>query len=620
MVLLDSSFSLYRSDSSPSYLEHPQQSLSNVTQIKRESGDTAEGMDSVFCEGGTSMGSVTDMSDMNGMEADGATSVCISSTRSSAASLSTAASFSSITSSKCSLPSPLPSVTPHSSTAKHQSSPRPTRASCWWRACHGDVVSFAASSSKLQQHSQFASSSPLTLIANYPKESGPRDFWVDYDNALQTYLRSWASRVLTEGVYKMTVTREGNGEVSLPIACVQNLLVRQHATDLILRYRALSSQQQQPQLNGLKNEFYPTASCALDSINCVRAGEDLNLNSLLGEFCETVVDILMEGGTLNTECNELANVKVGEVIIHTTLYEEIQSIKAATQSILVNLLIKSESDEKDSASSMKGYTASLKRGRNGVLEGAVKFESTEGGGSLRKERATTSKQRLSVGVVFESVVEGMLNELLAAAAAMLKCQIVATPNLLDTFRDTAATTPTATEAGTGAGTAAAGAMVKMEVTASPPSTLSPSQHLHTQQIAPLPPSRVQELLSPILLPLLQGDPLCSHYPLLSDPAASYLTSTATFLRTFSALTRLSSASKMEAAERVLASVFRNRFFRPSNKLRDIQSSLLAGSVYRRKLKIQEQPSIIRSMCTAADGPGANTQIYVPQVITMPHNT
>jgi hypothetical protein len=281
---------------------------------------------------------------------------------------------------------------------------------------------------------------------------------------------------------------------------------------------------------------------------------------ILGEFGDSVLDIMMEGGSLIVDSDEVHGMSSGDIIIHSLLLDEIKSVKSTTLQALSVTSLSSTSTSMKTECLSSISTDKKKRNRE---------EKTENKNVLGKEMEEFS-------CVNNTIFDDICTKILHAAAATLKYQIVTIPHtqLLDTSIQT-----------------------------------------FSDNDSGILRSRVQDLLTPLLLPIPQGNPHSTFYPLLSDPTSTYLKSTTSFSTSFNALSLLSTT--LSTPEKFLQTVFRIRFFKSTNKKRDLPCPYQCGAVYRRKLNSTELPYLVRTRCVSHvrtdDDEKAST--YVPQVTT-----
>ena len=288
---------------------------------------------------------------------------------------------------------------------------------------------------------------------------------------------------------------------------------------------------------------------------------------ILGEFGDSVLDIMMEGGSLIVDSDEVQGMSCGDIIIHSLLLDEIKSVKTTTLLALsVTLSSTSTSSSSSTSTSMKTEclsstcTDKKKRKREEKIE----------------NKSVAGKEMEETSCVNNTIFDDICTKILHAAAATLKYQIVTIPHtqLIDTSTQT-----------------------------------------FSDNDSGILRSRVQDLLTPLLLPIPQGNPHSIFYPLLSDPTSTYLKSTTSFSTSFTALSLLSTT--LSTPEKFLQTVFRIRFFKSTNKKRDLPCPYQCGAVYRRKLNSTELPYLVRTKCLSHvrtdDDEKAST--YVPQVTT-----
>ena len=316
--------------------------------------------------------------------------------------------FSSSSSSSSSSPSPFSSSSPPSS-------------SCWWTGLRGDIITCAASGCNLLQTSNFARSTLLTNISCQPDEDRLRDFWSPYNNLLRSSLQNWESKV-TNSLQPVSLycTKENNCTISLPLVCVANYLERQFLRNLILKYKTLSVSGE----NSLK-DF---------------RGQN-RIDYLLGEYAEVIIDILMEGGTLGgTDSMEVVNLssgfgcETGDVVVHSTLYEELKESRAAViEALLSASLIEDDVDGKKT-NSLHSYEDDdmevLRTYSNGKREkdGERKRDGEMTDSSFDKQSNNepgilTRNQRSAVHRATVIVIEDFLNSILSAAIATFRYQL-----------------------------------------------------------------------------------------------------------------------------------------------------------------------------------------------------
>jgi hypothetical protein len=285
---------------------------------------------------------------------------------------------------------------------------------------------------------------------------------------------------------------------------------------------------------------------------------------ILGEFGDSVLDIMMEGGSLIVDSDEVQGMSCGDIVIHSLLLDEIKSVKTTTlQALSVTSL---SSTSTSTSTSMKTeclpsiFTEKKKRKREEKSE----------------NKSVLGKEMEEISCVNDTIFDDICTKILHAAAATLKYQIVTIPHtqLIDT-----------------------------------------SIQNYSDNDSGILRSRVQDLLTPLLLPIPQGNPHSIFYPLLSDPTSTYLKSTTSFSTSFTALSLLSTT--LSTPEKFLQTVFRIRFFKSTNKKRDLPCPSQCGAVYRRKLNSTELPYLVRTKCLSHvrtdDDEKAST--YVPQVTT-----
>jgi hypothetical protein len=376
---------------------------------------------------------------------------------------------------------------------------------------------------------------------------------VYYDSALPKFLQNWQSRVQTGALpYTMFCIRDAVCDFPLSLSSLQGFLNQRFLVDSILRYRVLL----------LRNS---TADRSLPSL--------LNekMQFLVGEYAEIVLDILSEGACLNTDFIEIPGVAIGELIVHITLLEELKSARASVLEALLEL-----------TSGLKERTVSTD-----TKENFGKRTRDRGHSGVKGLFCETEKEALLS--VQTAIYSDLLTQIFAAATSKIKYQIITTPRIpcknmteitnsegLDNLSSSDATTADVTISTTG--------MLR---------------------------SRVQNILTPHTLPLPPGHPSSKYYPLLVDPNMKYLTSTTSFPTSFANMVRVSEIPL--EPEKYLVNIFRSRFFRSSNRKRDLPSAFLCGALHRRKLE-RTETDVVRSYCTSTVGEHLQGFLsYTPQV-------
>jgi hypothetical protein len=201
---------------------------------------------------------------------------------------------------------------------------------CWWEVCGGDLIAFAASSCQLRLSLPALSPSPsssvstatstnlidaISLSGGYRKE-----YWDVYKTALASILEDWSVSLTGASnayPYSLIIIKEcalpGNTSVllkkpirengtevstqnlqnlSLPLCCLRDFLDREFLIDLInISQDNLKS----------SNKFL----------------------KFVGEYGSLIIDVLIEGGVMNTE-NMNENCSVDELLLHKTLIEELK--------------------------------------------------------------------------------------------------------------------------------------------------------------------------------------------------------------------------------------------------------------------------------------------------------
>ena len=284
---------------------------------------------------------------------------------------------------------------------------------------------------------------------------------------------------------------------------------------------------------------------------------------ILGEFGDSVLDILMEGGSLIVDSDEVQGMSCGDIVIHSLLLDEIRSVKATTLQAL-------------SVTSLSSTSTSM------LMKTECSSSSSIDKKKRKREEKSENKNILGqelneIACVNNAIFDDICTKILQAAAATLKYQIITIPHsqLIDA-----------------------------------------SVQNYSDSDSGILRSRVRDILTPLLLPIPQGHPHSIFYPLLSEPTATYLQSTTSFSTSFTALSVLSTT--LSTPEKFLQTVFRIRFFKTTNKKRDLPCPYQSGAVYRRKLNSTELPYLVRSKCLSHvrtdDDEKAST--YVPQVTTL----
>lgn len=416
-------------------------------------------------------------------------------------------------------------------------SPSFPSSTCWYSSQHGDVICFSAANSKLQhQHdpvhsSHYASCTPLRSIASFPQNSNFKEFWGYYNHAIRKYLRNWQSKFSENKNSPYVLYRDKiyTGEATLPVACIHNFQNRVFLSELLSKYRYLLT-------------VYG------DEIPLFQAEKTIRI---LGEFADSVLDIIMEGGSLITDSDEVQGMGLGDVVIHSTLLEEIKSVQKTTITAL-STTSTSTLTELSSFSSVD----KKKRRRGEVLE----------------KRNAFGKQSEEISSVNNTIFDDICTKIVLAVSATLKYQIMTTPHTK------AIDTKILTDSNFG--------------------TLR---------------SKVQDILTPHSLPIPQDSPQYNFYPLLADPTAKYLKSTTSFSTSFTAISLLSIV--LSTPEKFLQTVFRIRFFKSVNKKRELPCPYQCGVVYRRKLNITELPYVVRtrSLSFIRNDDDEKASTYVPQV-------
>jgi hypothetical protein len=201
---------------------------------------------------------------------------------------------------------------------------------CWWEVCGGDLIAFAASSCQLRlslpnlspsSSSSISTATSNNLVDAISLSDGYRkEYWDVYKTALASIIEDW-SDFLTSGSnvhpYSLIIIKEcavpnkpsvllkkrmgENGtevspqnvqNLSLPLCCLKDFLDREFLIDLI-----------------------NTSQDDLKSTN--------KFLKLFGEYGSLIIDILIEGGVMNTE-NMNENISVHELLVHKTLIEELK--------------------------------------------------------------------------------------------------------------------------------------------------------------------------------------------------------------------------------------------------------------------------------------------------------
>ena len=428
---------------------------------------------------------------------------------------------------------------------------------CWYSYHHGDVICFSAANSKLQhqlqqdplQSSHYATCAPLRHIAHSPQHSNSKEFWGCYNHGIRTYLRNWQAKFTEDKNSPYILYRDKNhtGEVNLPVACIHNFQNREFLSDLLVKYRKILI---------IYSDEIP-----------VNPAE--KMIRILGEFGDSVLDIMMEGGSLIVDSDEVQGMSCGDIIIHSLLLDEIKSVKATT---LTALSVTSLSSTSTSTSTSTSISTSMKSKCLSLSTEKKKRKREE----KTENKSVLGKEVEEISCVNNTIFDDICTKILHAAAATLKYQIVTIPHT---------------------------------------QSIDTSIQTFSDNDSGILRSRVQDLLTPLLLPIPQGNPHSNFYPLLSDPTSTYLKSTTSFSTSFTAISLLSTT--LSTPEKFLQTVFRIRFLKSTNRKRDLPCPYQCGAVYRRKLNSTELPYLVRTKCLSHvrtdDDEKAST--YVPQVTT-----
>ena len=371
-----------------------------------------------------------------------------------------------------------------------------------------------------------------------------------YDSALPEFLRNWQSRVQTGALpYTMFCIRDAVCDFTLPLCSLHGFQNQQFLVDSILRYRVLL----------LRDRTLPSLVHE-------------RMQFLVGEYAEIVLDILSEGACLNTDFSEIPGVAIGEIIVHITLLEELKSARASVLEALLELT--SGLNERTACTDTKENFGkrSRDRGHSGLK------------GSFSENEKTAL---LSVQTV---IYTDLLTQIFSAATSKIKYQIITTPRI---------PCKNITEITDSVGFD--NSLILSDTTTTDV-TISTTGMLR---------SRVQNILTPHTLPLPQGHPSSKYYPLLANPDMTYLTSTTSFPTSFAAMVRVSEIPL--EPEKYLVNIFRTRFFRTSNRKRDLPSAHLCGALHRRKLE-RTEVDVVRTYCTSTVGEHVQGFLtYTPQV-------
>ena len=240
----------------------------------------------------------------------------------------------------------------------------------------------------------------------------------------------------------------------MPVACIYNFQNREFLSELLSKYRYLLT-------------VYG------DEIPLFHAEKMIRI---LGEFADSVLDIIMEGGSLITDSSdEVQGVSHGDVVIHSTLLEEIKSVQTTTITAL-------------STTSTSPSTSTL-----------TEFSSFSSVNKKKRRRGDKlGKMNLLISSVNNTIFDDICTKIVLAVSATLKYQIMTTPH-----------------------------------------TKAIDTKILTDSNFGILRSRVQDILTPHSLPIPQDSPQYNFYPLLADPTAKYLKSTTSFSTLFTALSLLS---------------------------------------------------------------------------------
>ena len=434
----------------------------------------------------------------------------------------------------------------------------------------------------------------------------------------------------------------------------------------------------------LRNLIVKYKTLSVSNENSVKDFRGQNrIDYLLGEYAEVIIDILMEGGSLGgSDSMEVVNMSSGfgcergDVVVHSTLYEELKESRAAViEALLSTSLVEDNVNGKkanslhsneDNGMEVLSTYSNGKRDKDGerkrdteMTDSSFYKQSNNGPGIL------TRNQRSAVHRATVIVIEDFLNSILSAAIATFRYQL-ATAQVIIKDKMTGPEADVDVDVATEALTLTAEikeevnhrslALKRSSFSTSISSFSSSAENLQmilaaessatvtmnsisvpvpvksltvpfnsSESICRTDKTMILSIVQEAPLPLSCDDPYRALFPLLSDPTVTYFNSqdlssnslsSSSLLLTSSFLTILESLGNLiplTSIERFLATVFKTQFNRPTNRRRETLSSSISGVVLKRKITLLEESLIVRTSSTSFLRQSGESDKYFPQV-------